>query len=88
MSISAGRFSPTARAGAVVYWNRFCPPETRTLADTSAAAIAAAGFYRLCRVASDPMKGHFYWSAANRILRPESEYTGETARRWVPLEQR
>ena len=26
--------------------------------------------------------------AANRILRPESEYTGETARRWVPLEQR
>ncbi len=26
--------------------------------------------------------------AANRIIRPESEYTGETARRWVPLEER
>ena len=25
--------------------------------------------FRLCQVASDPMKGHFYWSAANRILR-------------------
>jgi len=26
--------------------------------------------------------------ATNRIMRPESEYTGETTRRWVPLEQR
>lgn len=25
---------------------------------------------------------------ANRVIRPESEYTGETARWWVPLEQR
>jgi hypothetical protein len=30
-ALQFARFSPTARACAVVYWNRFCPPETRTL---------------------------------------------------------
>jgi len=30
-ALQLARFSPTARACAVVYWNRFCPPETRTL---------------------------------------------------------
>jgi hypothetical protein len=30
-ALQLARFSPMARACAVVYWNRFCPPETRTL---------------------------------------------------------
>src|SRR5262245_52752084 len=30
-ALQLARFSPTARACAVVYWNRFCPPDTRTL---------------------------------------------------------
>ena len=33
------------------------PLENRTLLDTSAAAIAASGLLRLCRLANDPMKG-------------------------------
>ena len=50
-------------------WDFNAPPESRSLLDTSAAAIMAAGLYRLCRLVSDPVKGHFYWSTANRILR-------------------
>jgi hypothetical protein len=30
-ALQLARFSPAARACAVVYWNRFCPQETRTL---------------------------------------------------------
>jgi len=30
-ALQLARFSPTARACAVVYWHRFCPAETRTL---------------------------------------------------------
>ncbi len=30
-ALQLARFSPTARAGAVVYWHRFCPTETKTL---------------------------------------------------------
>lgn len=30
-ALQLARFSPTARACAAVYWNRFCPQETRTL---------------------------------------------------------
>jgi len=30
-ALQLARFSPLARACAVVYWNRFCPPETKTL---------------------------------------------------------
>ena len=44
------------------------PAENRTLVDTSAAAIAASGLLRLCRLINDPMKGHFYWSTAIQIL--------------------
>ncbi|MBV8896370.1 MAG: hypothetical protein JO051_07655, partial [Acidobacteriaceae bacterium] len=50
-------------------WDYNAPPENRSLLDTSAAAIAAAGMLRLCRSISDPMKGHFYWSTAIHILR-------------------
>ena len=50
-------------------WDYNAPAEHRSLIDTSAAAIAAAGLMRLCRHIADPMKGHFYWSTAIHILR-------------------
>jgi unsaturated chondroitin disaccharide hydrolase len=50
-------------------WDYNAPAENRSLVDTSAAAIAAAGLLRLCRQIADPMKGHFYWSTAVHILR-------------------
>lgn len=74
------RFLATAQACADYYishspadgippWDFNAPPETRVLMDTSAAAIAAAGLHRLCRLVSDPTKGHFYWSTAQHVLR-------------------
>lgn len=74
------RFLDTAQACADYYighcpadgippWDFLAPIEDRKLLDTSAAAIAAAGLQRLCRLISDPMKGHFYWTTALRILR-------------------
>lgn len=42
---------------------------SRKQVDTSAGAIAAAGMLRLCRLVHDPVKGHFYWSTAFKILR-------------------
>jgi len=50
-------------------WDFNAPADTRKLVDTSAAAITAAALLRLCRLVSDPMKGHFYFSTAVRILR-------------------
>jgi unsaturated chondroitin disaccharide hydrolase len=50
-------------------WDFQSPLEGRKLLDTSAAAIAAAGLLRLCRLVPDPMKGHLYWTTAQRILR-------------------
>jgi unsaturated chondroitin disaccharide hydrolase len=56
-------------ASGVPPWDYNAPPESRKLLDTSAAAIAAAGLLRLCRLLPDPSKGHFYWSVAAKILR-------------------
>lgn len=39
------------------------------MVDTSAAAITAAGLFRLSRLLHDPVKGHFYWNSAMRILK-------------------
>jgi unsaturated chondroitin disaccharide hydrolase len=50
-------------------WDFNAPIENRKLVDTSAAAIAASGLFRLCRMVPDPMKGHLYWTTAVRILR-------------------
>ena len=50
-------------------WDFTAPVESRKLVDTSAAAIAASGLLRLCRLVPDPMKGHLYWTTAMRILR-------------------
>ena len=57
-------------------WDFNAPPERSerdgavrpAKVDTSAGAIAAAGLLRLCRLLPDPVKGHFYWSTAIRIL--------------------
>jgi len=88
------RFLATAEACADYYiahchpdgvppWDFNTPPDTRTLLDTSAAAIAAAGLHRLCRIASDTVRGRFYWSCAQRILRTLCErYLAKGDARW------
>lgn len=58
-----------ANADGVPPWDFSAPKESRKLLDTSAAAIAASGLLRLCRLVQDNVKGHLYWSAALRILR-------------------
>jgi unsaturated chondroitin disaccharide hydrolase len=74
------RFLDTAEACADYYlihsptdgvppWDFLAPSSERTLLDTSAAAIVAAGMLRLCRLIPDTMKGHLYWTAALKILR-------------------
>jgi unsaturated chondroitin disaccharide hydrolase len=74
------RFLDTAQACADFYithtpadgvppWDFNAPVENRTLADSSAAAICAAGLLRLCGLEPDALKGHLYWSTAVRILR-------------------
>ncbi len=57
-----------APADGVPPWDFRAPAEQQGQLDTSAAAIAAAGFLRLCRLLPDPVKGHFYWSTGIRIL--------------------
>jgi unsaturated chondroitin disaccharide hydrolase len=70
-------------ANGVPPWDFQAPPESRKLVDTSAAAIAASGLLRLCRLVPDPMKGHLYWTAALRILRALcDDYNGETTEGW------
>ena len=74
------RFLETAEACADYYithtgpdgvppWDFTAPLESRSLLDTSSAAIAASGLLRLCRLVHDPMKGHLYWSTALQVLR-------------------
>jgi unsaturated chondroitin disaccharide hydrolase len=88
------RFLETAEACADYYithtpadgvppWDFNAPAESRKLVDTSAAAITAAGLFRLCRLIHDPIKGHFYWTTAIRILRTLCEtYLGTGSDRW------
>jgi len=74
------RFLDTAEACADYYithsladgippWDFQALGDSRKQVDTSAAAITASGLLRLCRLISDPIKGHFYWTTAIRILR-------------------
>lgn len=88
------RFLETSRACADYYithcpadgvppWDFQTSAESRQLIDTSAAAIAAAGLLRLCRLAPDPMKGHLYWTTALHILRSLCQkYTAQTDTAW------
>ena len=50
-------------------WDFNAPPENRTLLDTSAAAICAAGLLRLAGGPADRLGSHFYWSSAVLIVR-------------------
>jgi len=49
-------------------WDYDAPPDSRALADTSAAAIAASGLFQLGGLVADSAKGHFYREAARHIL--------------------
>lgn len=70
-------------ADGIPYWDYNAPPEDRALLDTSAAAIAAAGLFRLCRLVPDPLKGHFYWSTAVRVLRTLcAQYLADKDPKW------
>ncbi|MCW5982026.1 MAG: glycoside hydrolase family 88 protein [Bryobacteraceae bacterium] len=72
-----------APANGVPPWDFNAPPDRRGQVDTSAAAIAAAGLLRLCRLLPDPVKGHFYWSTAIRILQSLcSQYLAESDTSW------
>jgi unsaturated chondroitin disaccharide hydrolase len=53
----------------VAPWDFNAPADSRRHVDTSAAAITASGLLRLCRLLTDPLKGHLYWTTAVRILR-------------------
>lgn len=64
-------------------WDFNAPAEQRSQLDTSAAAIAAAGLLRLCRLLPDTVKGHFYWSTALRILQSLCQgHLGDTDPSW------
>jgi len=72
-----------APADGVPPWDFNAPPEQRSQGDTSAAAIAAAGLLRLCRLVPDPAKGHFYWSTALWILKTlAGSYLAEADPSW------
>ena len=55
-------------AGGVPPWDYDAPPESRSLVDTSAAAIAASGLFQLSGLSADSAKGQFYRETARHIL--------------------
>jgi unsaturated chondroitin disaccharide hydrolase len=55
-------------ADGVPPWDYDAPPESRSLVDTSAAAIAACGLFQLARLLGDPAKAGLYAAAARHIL--------------------
>jgi unsaturated chondroitin disaccharide hydrolase len=70
-------------ADGVAPWDFNAPADSRKLLDTSAAAITAAGLLRLCRLLHDPIKGHFYWTTAIRIMRSLCEkHLGREVEGW------
>jgi unsaturated chondroitin disaccharide hydrolase len=70
----ADYFLTHTNSDGVPSWDLQAPEESRKLLDTSAAAIAASGLLRLCRMLPDPVKGFYYWSSALRILRTLCEH--------------
>ena len=70
-------------ADGVAPWDFNAPADSRRQVDTSAAAITAAGLLRLCRLITDPLKGHLYWTTAIRILRSLCEsHLGKDVEGW------
>lgn len=88
------RFLQTAEACADFYveqtpadgvppWDYDAPPESRCQVDTSAAAIAAAGLFRLGGLAADTTKGLLYDSAARHIVSSLcANYLGQSDPEW------
>ncbi len=93
------RFLATAEACADYYvthangdgippWDFRAPLEFRKLVDTSAAAITASALIRLSRLIQDPVKGHFYYMTAVRILRTLcDQYLGNQTAGWQGILQ-
>ncbi len=93
------RFLATAEACADYYvthtngdgippWDFRAPLEFRKLVDTSAAAITASALIRLSRLIQDPVKGHFYYMTAVRILRTLcDEYLAKQTPGWQGILQ-
>jgi unsaturated chondroitin disaccharide hydrolase len=70
-------------ADGVPPWDYNAPPEKRILVDSSAAAIAAAGLFRLSRVHRDPVKAHFYWETATAIVKSLCDkHLANTDKKW------
>ena len=70
-------------ADGVAPWDFNAPADSRRQVDTSAAAITASGLLRLCRLITDPLKGHLYWTTAVRILRSLCEsHLGKGTEGW------
>jgi unsaturated chondroitin disaccharide hydrolase len=69
-------------------WDFRSPGEYRNLVDSSAAAITASALIRLSRLIQDPVKGHFYYNTALRILRTLcEEYLGKQTPGWEGILQ-
>lgn len=69
-ALQLARFSPTARACAVVYWNRFCPQETKTLWSAKLNAFAE----RNKLFPGDPTQQH-YIAALQSLISAFAEQT-------------
>jgi len=88
------RFLQTAEACADFYiehtpadgvppWDFDAPAESRRQVDTSAAAIATAGLFRLGGLSADPIKGLLYDSAGRHILGTLcTNYLGQSDPEW------
>jgi unsaturated chondroitin disaccharide hydrolase len=88
------RFLETAEACADYYiehtpsdgvppWDYDAPPESRAQVDTSAAAIAASGLFRLGGLSADPIKGFLYDSVARQIVGSLcAKYLGQSDPEW------
>ncbi len=70
-------------ADGVPPWDFDAPAESRRRVDTSAAAIVAAGLFRLGGLSTDPIKGLLYDSAARHILGTLcANYLGQSDPQW------
>lgn len=80
---NADYFLMHANADGIPAWDFQAPADSRRMVDTSAAAIAASGLLRLCRLVPDAVKGMYYWNSALRILRSLCEsYTAQNEEGW------
>ncbi len=76
-------FLQATPAGGVPPWDFDAPGDSRNLADTSAAAIAASGLLQLAELSADAFKGACYDQAARSILATLCrDYLGESTPGW------